>query len=161
MGEPPDGDETVAEKVTHCPTSDGFREEAKVVVVVAFPTTCQNTFDVLPPKFESPPYIAVIGLLPIGSAEVVTLAEPLLNAPVPNIVVFSMNVTVSPSGGAPKPGVTAAVKVTACPGLDGFGEDESIVAVGVIVMGITGAGDARDLRVMTLFSSAGVIFFLF
>ena len=55
VGVPPDGDETVDVKVTYHPESDGFSEEANVAVVVALPTTCQNTFDVLAPKFESPP----------------------------------------------------------------------------------------------------------
>jgi hypothetical protein len=52
---------TLAVKVTVFPTLDGFNDEAKVVVVVALLTTCFTAFDVLPPKFESPPYTAAEG----------------------------------------------------------------------------------------------------
>ncbi len=45
--------------------------------------------------------------------EVVKLAEPLLNVPVPNTVVPFINETISPSGGAPPLEVTPAVKVAA------------------------------------------------
>jgi hypothetical protein len=51
---------TLAVKVTDCPEFDGFREEANAVVVVALLTTCFSTFDVLPKKFESPAYTALI-----------------------------------------------------------------------------------------------------
>jgi hypothetical protein len=46
---------TLAVKVTDCPTFDGFREEGKVVVVVALFTTWLTVFDLLLTKFESPP----------------------------------------------------------------------------------------------------------
>ena len=69
-------------------------------------------FDGLPEKCESPPYNAVTVVVPMGSAEVVKLAEPLVNDPVPSTIVPSINETASPFGGA---GVTIAVKVTACP----------------------------------------------
>jgi len=68
---------------------------------------------VLPPKFGSPPYTAVIELVPTLSVEVSKVAVPLLNVPVPSTVVPFMNETVSPSGGAPIPEVTVAVKTTA------------------------------------------------
>ena len=86
-----------------------------MAVVVALSTTCFTAFDVLPAKFESPPYTALIALVPTLSVEVVKLAEPPLNVPVPRTVVPFLNVTVSPSGGAPALDVTTAVKVTACP----------------------------------------------
>jgi hypothetical protein len=107
---------TFAVKVTDCPKFDGFCEEVKVVVVVALLTTWLTVFDVLPVKFESPPYTALIVSVPAGSAEVVKLAEPPLNDPVPNLFVPPlMNAMVSPSGGAPALEVTTALKVTACP----------------------------------------------
>ena len=94
---------------------DGFGDDERVVVVAAFLTVCFSAFDVLPPNFESPTYTAVMKLVPTGSAEVVELAEPPLNVPVPSTVEPCLNRTVSPSGGAPRPEVTTAVKVTACP----------------------------------------------
>jgi len=54
---------TLAVKVTDCPTLDGFRDEAKAVVVVALPSTCFTAFDVLLAKFESPAYTALIALV--------------------------------------------------------------------------------------------------
>ena len=48
--------------------------------------------------------------------------------PVPSVVVPSLKVTVPP--GAPlKAGVMVAVNVTACPLIDGFGEEASFVVV--------------------------------
>src|SRR5208282_4927136 len=133
VGVPPDGDETVAVNFTDCPEPDGFSEDAKAVAVTALLTTWLTAFDLLPRNFESPPYTALIESVPAGSAEVVKLAKPPLNASVPNAVTPSINVTDSPSAGAPTLEVTTAVKVAACPQLDGFGADESVVVVGVSV----------------------------
>jgi hypothetical protein len=91
--------------------ADGFWREAKS----AWFTTCFSTFDLLPRKFESPAYTAMIELVPTGSVEVAKLAEPLLNVPVPSTALPFINATVSPSGGAPALEVTTAVKVTTCP----------------------------------------------
>ena len=55
----------------------------------------------------------MIELVPTLSVEVSKVAVPLLNVPVPSTVVPFMNETVSPSGGAPIPEVTVAVKTTA------------------------------------------------
>jgi hypothetical protein len=100
---------------------DGFSEETKVVVGVALVIVWFCTLDVLAPKFESPPYTALIALVPTPSAEYVRLAEPPLSVPVPNTVEVFINVTISPSGGAPTLDVTVAVKSTSCPKTDGFG----------------------------------------
>ena len=70
-----------------------------------------------------------IELVPTFSAEVIKLAEPSLNVPVPSIVSPFINVTVSPFGGAPALEVNTALKVTACPYVDGVGEDERVVVV--------------------------------
>ena len=115
VGVPAD-DETSAVKVTGFPDTEGFIDETSVVVVVALTevTTCDNVA-VLVRKFVSPEYAAVIELVPTASVEVVKLAEPSLNAPVPSTGVPFINVTVSPLGGAPALEVTTAVKVTACP----------------------------------------------
>jgi len=91
-----------------------------------FLTTCFTAFDVLPVKFVSPPYTALIELLPTLSVEVSKVAVPLLNVPVPSTVVPFMNETVSPLGGT---GVTTAVNFTASPKVEGFGEDDSVVVV--------------------------------
>jgi hypothetical protein len=77
----------------------------------ALSTTCFTTLDVLPPKFESPPYAALTEVVPALRVEVVKLAVPLLNGPGPSTVFPFMNETVFPSGGA---GATTAVNVTAC-----------------------------------------------
>ena len=61
--------------------------------------------------------------------EIVNVAVPLDNGPVPSVVAPSRNVTVPL--GVPAPGATAAtvaVKVTLCPKTDGL-EDEATVVV--------------------------------
>ena len=100
-------------KGTDCPEFEGFSDEASVVVVLARFTTWLTAFDVLPPKFESPPYTAVIGSVPTFRVEVVKLAEPPLNAPFPSIFVPFIKETVSPFGGVPAVELTPAVKVAA------------------------------------------------
>lgn len=107
--------DTVAVKVTDCPGFDGFRDDAKVIVVVALLTTWLTGFEVLAAKFESPAYTALIELVPTFRVEVEKLAEPPLKVPVPSAVVPFINVTVSPFGGVPALEETTAVKVTDCP----------------------------------------------
>jgi hypothetical protein len=104
---------TVAVKVTLCPTIDGFRDEVMLVVVLALLTAEVNTPLVLPLKFVSPAYEAVIEWDPTASALVVNVAVPPDNVPVPSVTVPSRNVTVP--DGLPAPGATTAtvaVKVT-------------------------------------------------
>src|SRR5208283_59333 len=118
VGVPPPGGTalTVAVKVTDCPELDGFCEEIREVVVEASLTTCASTADVLAAKFESPGYFAVIlSVPPVASVEIVKVAVPPANVPVPNTLVPCRNVTVSPLGGAPAFELTFAVKVTGCP----------------------------------------------
>jgi len=45
---------TVAVKVTHCPTFEGFTDETRVVVLVAWFTTCFSAGESLATKFVSP-----------------------------------------------------------------------------------------------------------
>ena len=45
---------TVAVKVTDCPETDGFAEEATVVVLLALLTVCMEFVEVLALKFASP-----------------------------------------------------------------------------------------------------------
>jgi hypothetical protein len=51
--------------------------------VPAFSITCFNGFDVLPAKSKSPPYTTLTDVFPTFSVEVVKVAEPPLNVPVP------------------------------------------------------------------------------
>ena len=51
---------TVAVKVTDCPKLEGLSEDTTAVVVPSLFTVCARADDVLPRKFESPPYIAVM-----------------------------------------------------------------------------------------------------
>jgi hypothetical protein len=55
FGGGPTGEETVAEKVTDCPTITGFGDDVTTVVVGAFSITCFSTVEVLPVKLPSPP----------------------------------------------------------------------------------------------------------
>jgi len=131
VGPPVDGGTgwMVAVKVTVCPRLAGFGDPVSVIVVLAWLTVCVTAFEVLPERFESPPYTAVTESLPTARVEIDKLAEPPLNTPVPNTVVPFMNEIPSPLGGAPIRELTVAVKLTACPYPDGFGEDASVVVV--------------------------------
>jgi hypothetical protein len=119
---------TVAVKVTDCPVVDGFAEELTAVLVawpVAF-TVCVSAAEVLPRKAASPRYLAVIECEPAASTEVENVAWPALSVAVPMTLAPSNNWTVPV--GVPVP-VTVAVKVTACPAVDGFAEDVTAVLV--------------------------------
>ena len=86
--------------------------------------------DVLPLKFESPLYTAVIECVPSASDAVANVAFLLASVPVPSTVAPSINVTVPV--GVPAPGATAAkvaVNVTVLPEVDGFFEDAIVVFV--------------------------------
>jgi len=67
----------------------------------------------------------VIECDPTASVDVLKVAFPLLNEPVPSVVVPSLNVTVPVAAD----GVTVAVKVTDEPNADGFAEEETLVDV--------------------------------
>lgn len=69
--------------------------------------------------------------LPAGScvAVVVKVAVPPARVPLPRVAVPFMNVTVPPGVPAPALVVTVAVNITACPNVDGFGDDPVIVVV--------------------------------
>jgi hypothetical protein len=125
---------TVAVKVTDCPAVDGFAEELTAVLVawpVAF-TVCVSAAEVLARKVPSPRYDAVIECEPGVSAEVTSVAcWPTSSVPVPMTVTPSRNWTAPVS----VPGevlVTVAVKVTACPVVDGFAEEARAVFVGAL-----------------------------
>ena len=83
------------------------------VPLLYFSTTCLTVFDLLPAKFESPLYTALTVVVPTLSVDIENVADPPLNVPFPSTVVPFLNVTVSPSGGAPILELTCAVKTTA------------------------------------------------
>jgi hypothetical protein len=84
---------------------------------------------VLPLKFVSPLYTAVIECEPTVNADVLKVAEPELKVPVPKVVVPSLKVTVPVGVLLPDVGVTVAVKVTLWPKTEGFAEDTTAVVV--------------------------------
>jgi hypothetical protein len=74
-----------------------------------------------------PLYVAVIVLVPLGSAEVDRLALPPARLTVPRLAVPSVNVTVP--AGATVEDLTVALKATLCPTAEGFGEAVTVVVV--------------------------------
>jgi len=130
---------TVAVNVTDWPTVEGLAEEATVVEVLAWFTTWVTVFEVLVPKFESPPYTALMECEATESAEVANVATPdPFSVPVPSVVTPSLNVT-APVGVPPVP-VTVAVNVTDCPNTEGFCEDVSAVVVALTTASVGLAG---------------------
>ena len=116
------------ELVTDCPEAEGFTEDVSAVFVAPF-TLCVNTGEVLPAKLVSPPYTAVTAWLPAVSVLVANVVTPdALSAPVPSVVEPSLNVTF-PVGVPAAVEVTAAVRVTDCPIVDGFSEEVTAVPV--------------------------------
>ena len=116
--------------MTDCPNCEGFSEEINVVVESAMLTLCEKTSEVLPLKFPSLPYTAVMALLlPAASADVVRVATPEpLSVPVPMVVALSMKVTVPV--GVPVAGdfaTTVAVNVTGCPYVEELGAALTVV----------------------------------
>src|SRR5438874_1962083 len=134
---------TVAVKVTDCLNTDGLTEELADVVVPYF-TVCVSLEEVLPLKFASPPYDALIEWEPTASVLVTNVAWPEpFRVPVPRVLEPSLKVTVPV--GVPAPGllaVTVAVKVTDCPDTDGLAEELTRVVVldaAVVVVVVVGA----------------------
>ena len=103
----------------------------------------------LPVKFISPPYVAVMRFAFTGIAEVVKvhLPEP-MDVPVPRLVfvVVSTKVTV-PVGVPPICGVTVAVNVTGWFSTEGFGDDTTAsVVVAFVTESVAEAIDELDLK---------------
>jgi hypothetical protein len=92
--------------------------EVVTVIVVAFLVTTWVSVAVAELLLASPLYVAVMGSLPPGSEDVVTVAAVPVSAAVPNVEAPLVNVTVpvTPLG-------SVAVKVTDCPGVEGFTEE--------------------------------------
>src|SRR5438876_1134623 len=131
---------TVAVKVTDCLNTDGLAEELADVVVPYF-TVCVSLEEVLPLKFASPPYDALIEWEPTASVLVTNVAWPEpFRVPVPRVLEPSLKVTVPV--GVPAPvllAVTVAVKVTGCPDPDGLIEETTPVVVPGSVVVVVGA----------------------
>src|SRR5215470_6354342 len=123
----PDAGTTVAVNRMVWPNIDGFGDEISDVLVpidVAI-TVCTMANDVLVRKLPSPLYTAVTAWLPAASDDVESDAVPLATAAVPREVEPSKNCTVPVA----VDGDTAAVNVTACPVVDGLGDDVRVVVV--------------------------------
>jgi hypothetical protein len=106
-------DFTVAVKVTFVPDVEGFSEDTIAVEVLACLTTCTTAGEVLPAKFVSPEYTAVIEApAEIFKVEVEKLALPApLRVPVPSSVEPFLNATLPV--GVPDPVCeTVAVNMT-------------------------------------------------
>src|SRR6266568_5158784 len=131
---------TVAVKVTDCLNTDGLAEELADVVVPYF-TVCVSLEEVLPLKFASPPYDALIEWEPTASVLVTNVAWPEpFRVPVPRVLEPSLKVTVPV--GVPAPLVlafTVAVKVTGCPDTDGLIDETTPVVVPGSVVVVVGA----------------------
>ena len=88
-------------------------------------TVCVSIL-LLPRKFGSPPWLAVMVWLPTVSVDVVNVACPLLSSEaVPRVLAPSVKVTV-PVGVPPLP-FTVAAKVTGWPNVLGFGVEANVV----------------------------------
>ena len=94
VGVPLDEDWTEAVSVTACPKPDGFVLEATAIVVEAWLTVCVSAAEVLPEKFVSPLYFAVIECEPADKLESESCAASLETVAVPKDVVPSRNVIV-------------------------------------------------------------------
>src|SRR5207248_2185288 len=109
---------------TDWPKDDGTAELASVVVVSPLRTASINTAEMLPLKFPSPLYCAVIACPPTDRLEVVSAALPsAASVTTPSVTVPSLNVAVPvgvPNAGATT--VTVAVNVTDWPKSDGLAE---------------------------------------
>jgi hypothetical protein len=131
VGAPAADDFTVAVSVTAVPKMDGLFDEAAVVVLGALFTICVRTADVLPAKFASPLYTAVIECAPPPSPAVVNVAVPPLNVPVPRLAPPFWKVIV-PVGVPVADDMTVTVKVIAVPKEDGLFEEVTVVVLAAL-----------------------------
>jgi hypothetical protein len=118
---------TVAVKVTGCPAVDGLTSEITEMLVGCPCTTWLTAAEMLPEKFASPEYTAVMECEPAVKVAVVNVAWPALKVPLPIVVAPSRNVIVPV--GVPAAAVTVAVKVKLWPAVDGFNEEVRVVLV--------------------------------
>ena len=84
---------------------------------------------------------------PAPSEEVVKVAcLEALSVPVPSVVAPSLKVTVPVGVPDPLVGVTVAVKVTACPTVLGFGDEDSAVVVAAWPTVCVSAGEVLPVK---------------
>jgi hypothetical protein len=114
----------VAVRVTVWPDIEAAGVTLRVVVVaVTAATDSAAILEVLAATLESPPYEAESKWLPETSVVVLRVAVPPVRGAVPRVDRPSRNVTVPVA----EAGVTTAVRVTDCPGVDDAGVTESVV----------------------------------
>ena len=132
---------TVAVNVTFAPTSDGFVELARTVVLATVLLTTCDSAELVELVFEaSPPYEATMVWMPAASELVLQVAVLVLEvpagsatAPQPlNVLPSAVNATV-PVGAEP---LTVTVKVTLAPTIDGFEELASVAVLVVVLLTI-------------------------
>ena len=142
VGVPPAVLVTVAVNVTDWPATSGLSDETSAVALGLPLTTCLSAGDdVLPLKFASPPYCAVIEWDPMGREDVEKVATPVpFRTPGPSDAVPSKNVT-EPVGVPPAVLVTVAVNVTDWPTTSGLSEEASAVALGLPLITCVSVGD--------------------
>src|SRR5258708_7418502 len=128
-GTPPPGAlaVTVAVNVTAWLNTEGLAEELVTVVVAAAFTTCGAPLSV-PLLFAQPlaPVKAAVRVwLATASAVVPKAAWPAPSTVTPAAQTVAPSVNVTVPAGTPAPEVTVAVKVTACPNVEGLGAELS------------------------------------
>ena len=99
----------------------------------SYRTCCVNDAAVLPAKFESPLYTAVIEWVPTASDEMVKVAVPEFTLNVPSVVLPSLKVIVPI--GVPEPGanaLTVAVKLMLWLRMEGV--PEVLIAIDVVAL---------------------------
>src|SRR5579863_494583 len=123
---------TAAVNVTSCPTVEGFRLDASVVLLGYLLTTCFSAGDVLPVLFTSPRYFAVMEWLPEALNEASMLACPFTSVAEPSDRVPDLKSTVPLT----VPWcwlVTVAMKVMVCPTNAGFSDEVTAEVVLALV----------------------------
>ena len=92
----------------------------------------------LPKKFPSPLYVAVIECAATANEEAVNVADPEeLSESVPSVVVPSRKVTVPVGTPEPEEGLTVAVNVTACPKTEGLADEATATEVACFARTVT------------------------
>jgi hypothetical protein len=80
--------------------------------------------------------------------EIEKLALPAVSVAVPSAVTPSLNVTVPVGVPPPLIGLTEALSTTACPKVEGFGDEERVVCVGVLFTTKATGGEVLELKVV-------------
>src|SRR5450755_185105 len=94
----------------------------------------------------------MLSVPPGFSVETENTAEPRLSAAVPMVIDPCRKVTGSPSGGAPRFELTRAVNFTVCPYIEGFSDDDSMVAVVAgVALRVEAVNNTRTIRMAATF----------